>query len=1646
MLIYWGIRADLAAIVLLAKEHLLESVDEIPKLTMSSPPTRHYRLSEMVRAGNRRNSRMASFQQPPSRFSDSKQGETRTSITAMHSLNRNKELPPISAPEPGQSERGIGGMPVQGQLFPPIRPQPPPTVLDMRAFATPPPTEQTKKPKQKKSKQIGRPTISGPILRDDSSNPLERIATVDLDTAARAEEERRAAHPQPLESHSVGIRGPSPQSSEELLQRSKSVGERKAVGQIPIIKTNLEPIIESGGASMTSSAQLSPGVESIRQRSPRQSQQSFTKRTPPPLPPLKTPGTVSTLAVPSPKPQLQPQPDVWDLLAVPAKETEEVSEEAPEVPPRSPLRDRPPVERPSTSPAAKSIATMTQTSQPDNTGRHRRSQSVSSRRSRPKDKMFIDTRTPPPIPEKCLNRKSFLPSQALYVDAPPPYKFNGQAFTSPQRVAANLAMVETTQSPSTKPENKLSLFPPSYSKSGMDSPKHRAEAAVKAALAVKPTPAPAAAPVAAGLSGHTAPPRLRNRSHTTGDAPANNLPQSQSPIRTTTIITTPLDKPLPASPSIPALVRESVLNRPRPITRTPETARFLTSYKPRPQAHRRSASCGSIKTKKSIVHNEALGSPSALPPLPPVPLERSPIILGSAGDTRSMTVEEKMAFFNPKSGELQRKRRSMSMPEIPDLVNVQLPHAPFLEEKGLPYTARSTMSSVRTQSILNIAEAERPNMSRSTTKSIIETVPTLPAVVFQAQSQTSQHEQAKVYETTKSPPYPESPISPTHLKNVAPTSAFEGPEAQSDVCQKAAEESSRSETPSSKDSWELDSADLNSVQGEEAFTVVQPPRQAIPIKPEPPSKIQQPTAGSVDNSYHNRLGSSLPSFSSRQHPTDKSRRGPPPHPLLLNRPPKALLIETEPSPLESPEQALDMLEEQLQKLERSSRTSSVAQEQRMTLLADLEKEMGLQETNWQNLRHTIVRDSLSTVAASPQQVAQLPSLWAKVLESRGSKLLGEPTRSDVPVETASRKSHLSHTGSRMSMLTVSHPTTAQLGSPTPPDTDEDAEIPVMLDDLVIMARASPPTLWRAEVPSPTILKQEASLWSPSASASFVMPTANPPPQMASRPSNKTNEALVIESCQLWKPNKKPATTQSSGLWHLPVPFIPFDTPEDLETFETTRAKPKPLTVRPPRKSKRMTNLPDILESPKPLSTRQNTLGIFQFPWGEKSHTGAIPLPVFGAMPGTMTSGRGSGFAAPDPVYTRTAQDEGSFFDDCDEEDIGDNFSDFDDEDDGDDFDETTLWEIASLLKSDKLTTQTRVVSGEWLNSSTRRTSVVASPTESIDSPQCATIPLVLDTAPTVKATLPVKEEKKTLWACKSQLYTVEKGFGLRQPNRRSWEKYLGAVDEQRVRKGSRDEVMTVDGDGLWAAPAPVERAPSGTLLWSPKLAEQPSPKQQPLVQSQSLLWEATSAPQVTGAQSLWSVPTTGSASSEGPKPLTGLSMRPIARKASQELPLTPNATSLWFFSDKQPVASPNWISASKAQGGPEQALQNYLPTEEPTEIMDTPMANTKALWAHPTPKTSPLPTSGTWQAASADPPASPQDSPKLQPRYGRKPSFPTSTPEIKDLQTQSMWKRPASGTNKTSDADWLSKSRKHRTFQEDVDTVADYLNKRWGGL
>ena len=142
---------------------------------------------------------------PPSRYEDIKRSDV-TSITA---FVQPREAPKPDMPEPttktlpiismaATSLTGIGGVPVQGQLFPPTRPQVEAPIPDQGPVGVRPTLKQKRslfdlKGGPATNLKVMKVTISHPILEENGDqNPLNKIATIDLETAARNEKERRA--------------------------------------------------------------------------------------------------------------------------------------------------------------------------------------------------------------------------------------------------------------------------------------------------------------------------------------------------------------------------------------------------------------------------------------------------------------------------------------------------------------------------------------------------------------------------------------------------------------------------------------------------------------------------------------------------------------------------------------------------------------------------------------------------------------------------------------------------------------------------------------------------------------------------------------------------------------------------------------------------------------------------------------------------------------------------------------------------------------------------------------------------------------------------------------------------------------------------------------------------------------------------------------------------------------------------------------------------------------------------------------------------------------------------------------------------------------------------------------------------------------
>ena len=1721
---------------MLAKGQLVLVDDSTPKLPRGDPPTDNYRMQRVSRANEAgwNSAQLPTTERPPSQFAATKRGVNATSISvaampapapapasasapvAHAALTPPKGLPNIKPAQPGQSNVGVGGVPVKGQLFPPVK--------EDGASSVAPKISASNKFKAQK-KQKGRPMISAPVLPQDGSSALARVPTIDLETAARNDKQRREMHPRPLESNSHKL--PKASASEpsqsqwqsEALspttmvnqQRTKSIPMRKAVEQPEAThepKAQLEPIVERSAFSMTSSAQLSPGTEDLRRRSPRQSQNpvnddrslqpaplktpttygkraassntsygarearplpqidSVVVRSPPTVPiepPPKSPLHNRTSAVPiepplkSPLRNLAPVSPTAVVSEEPSNkssETEKPSGKAPEKtiakvskdpsdedfekifkdpfaqsseettlkpverlpaissvrpsmssvrlsarPPVRPVR-RPPVasfvepsdkvidkpcettpqERPMTltrTPSAKGLGAMTQSSRPNGAARHRRSRSRSNSRTHKKDVMFTDPNAPPPIPEQCSAKPATTAAAEPPVTPPhntadKPEAAVGSAEKKELGVTKHASPLQDKLSPS-RPEGRLSLFPPnSNSKGTLGSPGWT--------NTMRGTSPMAARSIA--LAGILTPSQMQafEAAHTPKGLPASSglaLRNNNAGSIHTRSISVPVDKPLPKSPGLVARVRESVLNRPRPIPRTPETAQVLQSHT-RSQmqvhrGHRRSISLDTIKTKGSIVHATPLGSPSNLPPLPPIPQVSESTSREFLNNTKSMTFEEKMDILYAEnsidsrpSTSYSMRRRSSSMPDLSQFpVPAEMPHElenrprPDSEAKPDTLPDRSTMTSVRTQSILELREFEGFKHALNAMSNA------LPAA--------GQEDDQDFHLRQESP----STIQGHGhgMRGGSQDSSLDDPALwdidgfEDDATFTTGSMQSPGQELTIQQARSIHMAGPSPPQASESFAMVEnvaPGGQMSSQYDDTGNSLAKATQQSGYKLFHHQVGDRCPGFTTRGG-TIRSRRGPPPAPLRLNPPVKTMIVQAEPSPMSSPDEVLKM-DQKLQRLERSSHISSEDRDQRMTLLADLEKEMGAQEDQWRQMRHTIIRDSLSTINVSPSEdVGQVAALWAKARESRGSQLFAaghsklQDPNANAGVDNASSRNslnRLSVPGSRMSYLAVSHATTSYQGSPTPPDTDElEAEVDdelalAYMQSMQLAQQSNSPKLWRWEAPSPTITKIAPSLWSPSfgpsSNALEQSETTQPGPRAN---GGKQLENLEIQSSQLWaRAVASPPKVLPTGLWGMsPLTAVAVATDVLSEPEPDFQTKPKPLALKPSRKIWRNTALPDILESPQPLPEKRDTLGIFQFAWGERSATGVIQPPYSNpsAMPGTMTSGS----AMINPVFAARNVAQGgqpSFFVDNEEEDMGDNFSDSESGDGGDEFDETTIWEIASLLRGNPSPGEPslRLTPSQWMGSS-ERTSVIASPTDYADSPHVGVSPVAFED----DAIMPVPTRASLLWKKKSLMFQSTKHHGLRQPDSKTWHSYVQAASSSSRPPRRRADHPVISSQELWSAPSPPVEVLSHNLLWSPDIIA-------------SSMGDSTTAPaQGEGVPKLWATPlhpehrptTDGMWAYQHQQALVspahkiaGLEMRPLARKQADDLPGL-RSENLW-----RPIStvlsSPNWLVGS---------------------AHDEPNVSATQLWAAPASPEYRSTTDGMWSQQPLETPKSP---------------------------------------------------------------------------
>jgi hypothetical protein len=509
--------------------------------------------------------------------------------------------------------------------------------------------------------------------------------------------------------------------------------------------------------------------------------------------------------------------------------------------------------------------------------------------------------------------------------------------------------------------------------------------------------------------------------------------------------------------------------------------------------------------------------------------------------------------------------------------------------------------------------------------------------------------------------------------------------------------------------------------------------QSLFLNSSPGFRESHPSTLQSSQPWHRRIGDEPLTFSKRRKNL-RSRAMPPPTPLLLSSSSRhtAAAREPNPNPIDSPGKAIEEIQAQLKRFDESldslfrgttnnhsSNTFDAVAGDRGELLEDLEKEMGLQEIHWMRLQHNFDRDS-NSIIVSPDTRLQAPSPPSSEASSRrtsrsitrrlriGSSNTPQSQR-DGSTSTSSTQSSANSRASiwqrrlaeaqmeymenappllgkhNINFLTLAK---AQLGSPTPPDSidsasesDSDFENDARSDVYTSESGgdSKPPVIQALWAPRPSVPKVIVGLlWNPVQCSHTVGPVSPEPAAKSLRPAPRRDLLpLSIVSTKLWSKPEPLRVRPCVGLWGSRM-----TRPKNI----VTRAK----TQKPLRKPKRMNFLPDIgkshfdgivevankytVESPSPLPNKHGTLGIFQFPWGEKSD-----CPMFDPIPvPTVASARASTIlnsgldARSRQLEPEILEYPSSFFDDygLDPEQSSD-----------DDFDETTLWEIASLLNS-----------------------------------------------------------------------------------------------------------------------------------------------------------------------------------------------------------------------------------------------------------------------------------------------------------------------------------------------------------------------------
>ncbi|TVY42842.1 hypothetical protein LSUB1_G003747 [Lachnellula subtilissima] len=698
--------------------------------------------------------------------------------------------------------------------------------------------------------------------------------------------------------------------------------------------------------------------------------------------------------------------------------------------------------------------------------------------------------------------------------------------------------------------------------------------------------------------------------------------------------------------------------------------------------------------------------------------------------------------------------------------------------------------------------------------------------------------------------------------------------------------------------------------------------------------------------WHRRVGDELPTFQNGKSSLELEKM-PPPTPLLLNRNGRQATVvvrNTEPSPIDSPERAMEELQAQLKRFEEPNRgslgsiirhlpngsaveESDLLEDHRFQLLENLEMEMGQQENQWQQMQTNIDRDSMSTIMSPPappktdlsressrgssRTPSRILSRRARIRSSLTTRSRGEDSTSTTSTQSSdnsrasiwqqrlaeAQEEYLENApvllrNKSLNFLSIAQ--SHQLGSPTPPDSEEsgteietdaesESEAPEALRATFMVNQKQVSSLWEPTSGSPDAAADR--LWSPPHESLVTRDDSPEPPARDVRPvQRRSGNSSSIYSSTLWsKPKLSERRQPVVGLW-------------GSKPLRAPSVKARPVTQRPQRKSKRVTFLPDIIENPIPLPNKRDTLGIFQFPWGEKSDS-AVYQPAFnpallaGPVINTKLEARSHQLEPDSSEYSS------SFFDEYDEE-----HEDDPDPESDDDFDETTLWEIASLLKSRDVPSRDSLLPA---SQQTDSRDIIEdydddSETEFESDPEDQEIGLdeswtpgtsVLATKFPIQPLVPAPRVVSQLWTSGLISDVDANMIGLPQPEEAVWKSFVSATDDVLRPKTRVSETLPeLVTHNLWIAPSSETLILTATSMWSMR-----STPESRVPARKEYMWQATPEKKDLRTTGLFTATNDQAVMRTTKAEPAALNMLRKSRSAAAHLPMISSRT-LWFRS------------------------------------------------------------------------------------------------------------------------------------------------------